>query len=73
MTLKDLDTWVGGGSVVLGSTGLTVQVLMDFASLAVVSVNLVLALGGAYLLYLRIRRARAALRELKEKTNDPGT
>ncbi len=63
---RDLDTWVGIGTVAAGSTGLTVQVLLDYASVLVVGVNLALAIGGLYLLHLRIRRARRALRELRK-------
>ena len=56
--MRDLDTIFGISAISLGSTGLTLQIVLEVTSIVVVGVNLVLALGGCYLLYLRIRRAR---------------
>ena len=37
---------------------MTMHLLADTLSLLVLSVNLIVALGGAYLLWLRIKKAR---------------
>lgn len=55
------DTVVGYGATAGGSLGLTVQWLTDFGSLAVILLNILLALGGLYLLYLRAAKARRDL------------
>ena len=41
-----------------GGLGLTVQIVTQFASLAAVLLNVVLAAGGLYLLWLRIQKAK---------------
>jgi len=49
---------VGKIAVMAGGTGLTLQWLTDFGSLLVIGINLVLGLGGIYLLWLKVRAAR---------------
>jgi len=61
MAVKDTDTVIGAGAALAGSTGLGVQWALDFGSLAVIAINLILGFGGLYLLWLRIRRARRDL------------
>jgi hypothetical protein len=61
MVVKDTDTVIGAGAAIAGSTGLGIQWALDFGSLAVIAINLVLGFGGLYLLWLRIRRARRDL------------
>ena len=63
--MKDIDTWIGSTMIAGGSTGITLQVVMNYVSYGVVGANLLLALGGGYLLFLRIKRARQALKDLE--------
>lgn len=56
--MKDPDILIGGGMVVGGGSGLTLQFATQVASLTVIALNAVIALGGLYLLWLRIKRAR---------------
>ncbi|MEK9752561.1 MAG: hypothetical protein VW338_05030 [Rhodospirillaceae bacterium] len=55
---RHLDTIAGAAATVAGSVGLTVQMVTEFASLVVVGLNILLAMGGLYLLWLRIKKAR---------------
>ena len=55
---RDPDIAIGSIAAAGGSAGMTMHLLADTLSLAVLSVNLIVALGGAYLLWLRIRKAR---------------
>ena len=57
MTDKINDTVVGLTATGLGTGGLTVQVATQYASLAVIFLNILLALGGLYLLWPRIKKA----------------
>lgn len=41
-----------------GASGLTVQWLTGFSNLVLIGLNIALAAGGLYLLWLRIRRLR---------------
>lgn len=59
--MNKADTVIGAGAFVGGSTGLTVQVLTSYGSLLILAVNGVLAIGGLYLLWLRIKKARREL------------
>jgi uncharacterized protein YcfJ len=56
--LKDVDTITGAALAAVGSGGITLQVITEFSNLALTVVNVIIALGGAYLLYLRIRKMR---------------
>lgn len=60
---KNQDTLVGYGATAAGSAGLIAQWLTEFGSALVIGINLLLALGGLYLLYLRIVKARRDLRQ----------
>lgn len=62
MTGRPDDALVGKAATAGGSLGLTIQWLTDFGSLIVIALNIVLALGGLYLLYLRTLKARRELR-----------
>jgi len=55
---RDPDIAIGSIAAAGGSAGMTMHLLADTLSLAVLSVNLIVALGGGYLLWLRIRKAR---------------
>lgn len=59
--IRHPDTLIGGGLAAGGSAGLTVQIVTQYASLGVLLLNGALALGGLYLLWLRIRKARSEL------------
>ncbi len=61
MVAKEADTVIGAGAALAGSAGLGVQWALNFGSLAVIAINLILGFGGLYLLWLRIRRARRDL------------
>lgn len=62
MTMRDPDSAVGWIAAAGGTTGLTVQWLTDFGSLALIVANLLLAVGGLYLLILRIIKAHRDIR-----------
>jgi len=55
---RDPDIAIGSIAAAGGSAGMTMHLLADTLSLLVLSVNLIVALGGGYLLWLRIRKAR---------------
>jgi ABC-type enterobactin transport system permease subunit len=55
---RDPDILIGVSAAAGGSAGMTINLLADTLSLAVLGVNLVVALGGGYLLWLRIKKAR---------------
>jgi hypothetical protein len=55
---RDPDIAIGSIAAVGGSAGMTMHLLADTLSLAVLGVNLLVALGGGYLLWLRIKKAR---------------
>jgi hypothetical protein len=55
---RDPDIVIGSIAAAGGSAGMTINLLADTLSLAVLGVNLVVALGGGYLLWLRIKKAR---------------
>ena len=55
---------VGKASLVMGSAGFTVQVLTEWASLAAITVNLILGIGGLYLMYQKIFDKRRNRRDL---------
>ena len=61
-SLKDADLLVGTGATVAGSAGLGIQWAVDFGSLAVIIINFILGVGGLYLLWLRVQRAKRDLR-----------
>jgi hypothetical protein len=58
MVTKDPDAVAGGVLAAAGATGLSIQAITQGLNLAVVCINLLLGLGGLYLLFVRIRRAR---------------
>lgn len=58
---KDPDTIIGAGAAVAGTGGLTLQTLLQFGNITVVLINIIVAIGGMYLLSLRIRKARREL------------
>jgi hypothetical protein len=58
---RDPDIAIGSIAAAGGSAGMTMHLLADTLSLLVLGVNLVVALGGAYLLWLRIKKARVGL------------
>jgi hypothetical protein len=49
---------VGKIALAASGTGLTVQWLTDFGSLLVIGINLILGLGGIYLLWMKVKAAR---------------
>lgn len=56
MSATKIDTGVGTVATAIGSAGVTTQLATEVLSLTVVVVNLVLALGGMYLLYRRLKK-----------------
>ena len=62
MSARDPDTLIGWTAAGFGTGGLTLQWMTDFGSLALIAINLVLALGGGYLLVLRIIKAHRDIR-----------
>ena len=52
------DNIVGSAATAIGTAGMTYQFTVDALSLVVLIANAVVALGGIYLLYVRIRAAR---------------
>lgn len=56
--LIDNDAAVGAAMTVGGSLGLTIQFVTQFASMSAAVLNVVLAIGGLYLLWLKIRRSQ---------------
>jgi hypothetical protein len=55
---------VGKTALAIGSAGFTVQVLTEWASLAAITVNLILGIGGLYLMYQKIFDKRRNRRDL---------
>jgi len=53
------DLIVGTTATAGGSLGLTVQMITQFSSLLAALLNIIIALGGVYLLFKRIQKARA--------------
>lgn len=51
------DIVVGAGAVVAGGGGATLQLVTQYANLTLLFINIVIALGGLYLLWFRIRKA----------------
>ena len=52
------DVILGGTNVAIGSVGLTLQLFTEYANLTVTILNILLALGGLYLMIRKIRRDR---------------
>ena len=69
MTTKSVDTTVGIITASVGSGGLTMQAMMEGVSLALLVLNLVLAIGGFVLLGYRIKMARRKTRN--QRHGDP--
>ena len=65
MTTRSFDQVLGWLSSAAGSVGLTVQLMTDFANLALIVGNGALVVGGFVLLYRRLQLA-AAERQLAE-------
>ena len=59
---EQADILIGKSMAAIGASGLTLQWLTDFGSLLAVTLNILLAAGGLYLLYLRTKKARQDLR-----------
>ena len=57
------DAVIAKGATAIGTLGITYQVIFDALSLVALVINVLLAAGGLYLLWLKIRKAR---REEKE-------
>ena len=57
-TQTQIDTVVGGGAAAVGSLAATMHMVTDVISLVTLAINFVIAAGGAYLLYLRIKRIK---------------
>lgn len=51
--MPQIDAALGKVAVAAGSAGLTLQLLTDWGGLLVIGLNILLALGGLYLLWLR--------------------
>ena len=60
--LPHSDTVVGAAAAAAGSAGITLQIITEYASLAVISLNLVLAIGGIYVLFLRSKAIKKSLK-----------
>lgn len=54
--LEQSEKKIGAAATLVGSAGLTVQMLTDWMGLGLMAVNLILAVGGLYLLFHKIRR-----------------
>ena len=52
------DLAVGFVAAVAGSTGVGMAMLHEVADITAILLNIVIALGGLYLLYLRIKKAK---------------
>lgn len=55
---NQVDNIVGGAAAIGGPTFIWLHLSIQFGSLVLVILNTVLAVGGLYLLYLRVRKAR---------------
>jgi hypothetical protein len=66
---RDPDTLIGSAAAGFGTGGLTLQWATDFGSLALIAINLVLAMAGGYLLLLRIIKAH---RDIRDDRDDRG-
>lgn len=55
--LADHDILYGCLAAMAGTCGLVIQAVTDFASMTAAVLNVMLALGGLYLLYRRIRKS----------------
>lgn len=64
--MQDMDATIGKGLAIAGAGGLTIQWLTDFGSLIAMGINIILGLGGLYLLYLRVKKAHREDREGRE-------
>jgi predicted exporter len=53
---------LGAAAAAAGSAGITLQIITEYASLAVISLNLVLAIGGIYVLFLRSKAIKKSLK-----------
>ncbi len=63
MTPDNTDTVAGGLATVAGSAGLTLQLVTNYANLGAIILNILLALGGLYLLWHRIKKVRREARK----------
>lgn len=61
------DKVVGGTATLLGSAGITVQWWVGVGDLVLMGMNILLAIGGLHLLYLRVRRARRDMKDKKDR------
>ena len=65
--MTDPDIYTGSAAGLLGGAGLTIQYMTDFGSLVAVFLNIVLAVGGLTLVWIKIRNARKMGASIKEK------
>lgn len=65
------DLLLGYAATGLGTSGAALQWWGQLGNLLLVGLNLLLALGGLYLIALRIRKARRDL--LRQERRDPGS
>lgn len=62
MTTRDPDAIVGWVATAGSITGFTTQWLTNYGSVALITINLLLGLGGLYLLALRVIKAHRDIR-----------
>jgi len=55
---KSSDTVVGASLVAGGATGFTAQSLVEWGSLIVTLGNVILVIGGMYIMYVRLKQSR---------------
>lgn len=63
MSAFKADAIIGTTSAAIGSGGITYQMVTQTLSVTALVVNLILAVAGGYLLWLRIRKAKRELRD----------
>ena len=52
------DAVIAKGATAVGTMGITYQIIFDALSLVALLINVLLAVGGIYLLWLKIRKAK---------------
>jgi|TARA_R110000764_G_C10774224_1_gene355335 hypothetical protein len=63
---KNPDAVLGTVLTTGAAAGITIQQITEYASLVVMAINIILGLGGLYLLAQRIRKTRAEARVDKD-------
>lgn len=64
---KEADVIVGATSTLIGSTGITFQFITNVASLGVIALNAILAIGGIYILCLRAKKLKSEIESINKK------